>query len=336
MAHNLEMRTIDGVTSASFAYATRDGATQPWHGLGFAHEGLMTTEEALSLSRVGALYVSRFQHEHNGVPCGTYGIQRHDIVTVNGPVPMPGVTVGGEKSYSIVQYADVARNFADAAFNPGARVVDTMGALGVGERMFATFMGEKTDIRAGDPIESYNILSTSHDGTGAVLWFGSDTRVVCQNTLRIAIAGAKNVTSIRHTKNGEQNVKIAVKALADAVECRAKRVAAFKLMGNREMSVGEFKLFLDALYPVEKDADGKDETGGKTVAKRERLTNLFEGAGTGSALAGRTAWGAFQAVTQDADEGARGKNPWLTSLLNGTENDKRQKAFDYLLTIMGA
>lgn len=336
MAHNLEIRNIDGVESASFAYATRDGASQPWHGLGFAHEGLMTTEEALSLSRVGALHVSRFQHEHNGIPCGTYGMQRHDIVTVNGPTPMQGVTVGGEKSYSIVQYADVARNFADAAFQPGARVVDTMGILGAGERMFSTFMGEKTDIRPGDPIESYNILSTSHDGTGAVLWFGSDTRVVCQNTLRIAIAGAKNVTSIRHTKNGETNVKIAVAALKDAVECRAKRVEAFKLMGNREMTVAEFKLFLDHLYPLTPDAAGALPTDGKTVAKRERLSNLFEGAGIGSPLAGKTAWGAFQAVTQDADEGARGKQPWLTSLLNGTENDKRQKAFDYLLTIMGA
>jgi len=257
-------------------------------------------------------------------------------VTVNGPVPMPGVTVGGEASYSVIQYADTARNFGDAAFGPGARVCDTMGLLGVGERMFATFKGETVDIRPGDAVESYNILSTSHDGTGAVLWFGSDTRVVCQNTLRIAIAGAKNVTSIRHTKNGQQNVNIAVKALADAVECRAKRVEAFKLMGNREMTVAEFKLFLDHLHPLEKNADGSLPTNGKTVAKRERLTALFEGAMTGAPLAGKTAWGAFQAVTQDADEGARGSQPWLTSLLNGTENDKRQKAFDYLLTIMGA
>lgn len=332
MAHNLEIRIIDGVESASFAYAIRPGTALPWHGLGLSHDGLMTVDEALVKSRTGALVVSKYEHRHNGVACGTYGIQRHDIRTEGGEAtPMRGVSVG--EDYSVVQYGDAVRNFADAAFGSGARVTDTMGILGNGERMFTTFLGETTDIRPNDPITSYNILSTSHDGTGAVLWFGSDTRVVCQNTLRIALANMRNTISIRHTKNAQPNVNAACKALALAAEIRAKRVEAFKVMGNREVSVAEFKMFLDALYPLKRDGDGKEETGGKTVAKRERLTALFEGAATGSRLAGKTAWGVFQAVTQDADETARGQQPWLTSLLNGTQNDTRQRAFDYLLAL---
>ena len=337
MAHNLEIR--NGV--ASFAYAIRENVRLPWHGLGQSHNGLMVIGEALSLSRVGGLIVSKYENRLNGRRTGTFGIQRHDVLTTCAPrpcegidceacdgegcdglpcaycagagcdpatlglpTPMDGVSVGSD--YSVIQFGDTARNFCNAAFGTDSRVVDTMGVLGAGERMFTTFLGETTDIRPGDPITSYNILSTSHDGTGAVLWFGSDTRVVCQNTLRIALANMRNTVSIRHTKNAQPNVNAACKALADAVALRAKRVEAFKVMGNRDVTVGEFKMFLDALYPVKRDGEGKEETGGKTVAKRERLTALFEGAATGSRLAGKTAWGVFQAVTQDADETARG------------------------------
>jgi len=349
--HDLEIR--DGI--ASFAYAVRPGVNLPWHGLGQAHEGLMSVETALEKSRTGRLLVSKFQHTLNGVPCGTFGIQRHDVTVklscntcetcVSVPAegeekapclnpsdtglasPMSGVTVGSE--YCIIQYGDTVRNFATAAFGVNANPVDTMGLLANGAKMFTTFLGETTDIRAGDPIQTYNILTSSHDGTGVVLWFASDTRVVCQNTLRVAIAGMVNETRIRHTKNAEGAVAAATSALHDASVLRAKRVEAFKIMGSREVTGDEFKAFLDAYCG--KLAEGEDK--GRRLSHRTRLTDLFEGAGKGSNVAGKTAWGIFQAVTQDQDEGARGKQPWLTSLLNGTQNDHRQKAFDYLLAL---
>lgn len=327
MAHNIRIRLLDGVERASFAYSIRPGVALPWHGLGQAHEtGLMDMDTALALSDVGEFTVEKREMIMGDKPTGVFGMwSRQD------GAPLAGVAVGAD--YGTVQYADTIRNFSEAAFGEDARVVDTMGLLGAGERMFTTFLGETTDIRPGDPITSYHILTSSHDGTGAVLWFGSDTRVVCQNTLRIALANMRNTISIRHTKNAQPNVDAACKALALAVEIRAKRVEAFKVMGNREVTVTEFRAFLDALYPLKRDGDGKEETNGKTFVKRERLTNLFEGAGRGANLAGKTAWGVFQAVTQDADESARGKQPWLTSLLNGTQNDARQEAFDYLLAL---
>jgi Domain of unknown function (DUF932) len=351
MPHDLEIR--DGV--ASFAYAIREGVRLPWHGLGVSHEGLMTVEESLGLSRVGGLLVSKFQHTLNGVECGTFGVQRHDVTVklpcktcsacismvavgeerpaclsprdTGLPSPMSGVTVGAE--YCIIQYADTIRNFATAAYGAESRPVDTMGLLANGNRMFTTFLGETVDIRAGDPITTYNILTSSHDGTGVVLWFSSDTRVVCQNTLRVAIAGMVNETRIRHTKNAGEYVATATKALYNAKTVRDERVRAFKVMGNREVTVAEFNSFLDA-YCGKLD-EGEDK--GRKFTHRERLQSLFEGAGKGAGVAGKTAWGIFQAVTQDQDEGARGKQPWLTSLLNGTQNDHRQKAFDYLLAL---
>jgi phage/plasmid-like protein (TIGR03299 family) len=315
VAHNIA--NIGGVDQ--FAYAVREGVRLPWHGLGQPHEGLMVVGEALELSGVGALKVNKRETMIDGHGTGCYGM------VANGS-PLQGVSVG--PNYGVVQYDELLTGLVEAAFGTGAKVVDTMGLLGQGERMICTFLGDLAEILPGDAVQSYMISTSSHDGTGAVLWFGSETRVVCQNTLRIALAGAKNMASIRHTKNAQVSVAEALAALKVVREARDARIAAFKALGERQLSVAEFKAFLDALHPIE-----AGETKGKTVGTRNRLTSLFEGQGVGADLAGRTAWGAFQAVTQSADEGARGDQPWLTSLLNSTQNAYRQTAFDLLLKV---
>jgi phage/plasmid-like protein (TIGR03299 family) len=317
MSHNIELRN----RIHSFAYSVRPGVSLPWHGVGQKHDGLMVVGEALNLSRVGAIEVDKVELQANGASSGVFGIWRHDI-----NAPLAGVSVG--EDYGVVQYAETMRDFASAAFGD-ARVVDTMGALGKGEKAFMTILGEVEEIRKDDPVQSYTILTTTHDGTGAVQWFGTDTRVVCQNTLRVAVDGARNTTSIRHTKNAQKNVDAAIAAMKDSRLAREVRIAAFKAMGDRELSVAEFRTFLDTMHPIDGDVTRR------TINTRSRIQRLFEGAGIGSNVAGRTAWGAFQAITQSADENARGDQPWLTSLLNGTQNAYRQAAFDNLVALVG-
>lgn len=318
MAHNIEYR--NGMYS--FCHAVRAGVGKPWHGLGQSHEGLMTVEGAMNLARVADLRVHKHEFQFNGRGTGVYGIFREDTCDI-----IPKVAVGDR--YTIAQYPDLIREFADAAYGENSSVVDTMGVLGEGERMFTMFLGETSEIKDGDPVQSYYALTSAHDGSATVQFFGTDIRIVCANTLRVALKGEKrDAITIRHTSNMDTRIKEVTAALEEAREVRNERIAAFRKMSDRQMGLAEFKSFLDEIHPINGDEKTK-----RTVNTRNRLMDLYGGAGRGSSLAGYTAWGAFQAVTQMADETARGDQKWTTSLFGTTQNQDRQRAFDYLLAL---
>lgn len=81
--------------------------------------------------------------------------------------------------------------------------IETAGVLGNGERMFVTCrLGADSYLNGNaDAIKNYVVFSNSHDGSGAVLVFFTPVRVVCQNTLNMAIRGASNKIVFKHTKN---------------------------------------------------------------------------------------------------------------------------------------
>lgn len=82
-------------------------------------------------------------------------------------------------------------------------MIETAGALGYGERMFVTCkLGADSYLNGdSDAVKNYVVFSNSHDGSGAVMAFFTPIRVICQNTLNMAIKGASNKIIFKHTKN---------------------------------------------------------------------------------------------------------------------------------------
>ena len=107
------------------------------------------------------------------------------------------------RDYGIVQNTK-AFEFLDfiAECSGHAPQIVSAGALGFGERMFITAqLGEDSFLNPNDAVKNYVVFTNSHDGTGAVMCFFTPIRVVCQNTLNMAIKSCPNKVIFKHTKH---------------------------------------------------------------------------------------------------------------------------------------
>ena len=103
-------------------------------------------------------------------------------------------------------------------------VIETAGILGNGERMYVTAK-LPSDIylndNGTDPINDYVLFTNTHDGSGAVTVLFTPIRVICQNTLNMALKMAQNKLIYKHTPNvntrleftKEENIKFALHVL---------------------------------------------------------------------------------------------------------------------------
>lgn len=300
MAH--ELNIING--EASMAYA---GSEKPWHGLGLSVPGLMTTKEALVAGRLDYHVDIREMYTKKDISVGingefvevpeilipnTYATVRRDTNVVLG-------VVGG--GYTVVQNIE-AFEFFDHALGNGAACLETVGALGKGERIWA--MAKCPEIFepvAGDPIEKYLLLTTTHDGSGSIKCLFSNIRTVCANTLSLALKGSKNTISVKHTKNVKGGLAQAKELLTASSNYWEKSKEAYKSLASKQMDSGEVKKFLRNLFPGKKLLSETDEAA-EEVAKRtqnirDRVETLFNGQATGANLAGTTRYGMLNAVT---------------------------------------
>ena len=128
----------------------------------------------------------------------------------------------------------------------------TAGALGNGERIWvmARLVGD-IEIAPDDMVERYLLLSTSHHGKGAVSVRFTPIRVVCQNTLNLAMRGGTGVCTIRHTPYVRAHLRKAqaeeLRRISEKVFDGAER--RFRAMADRRMQTPEAFAYLDAVFP---------------------------------------------------------------------------------------
>src|SRR5690606_24504229 len=70
-------------------------------------------------------------------------------------------------------------------------------------------------IRVGydDLIEKYLFLTTSHDGSGSIVAAFTPIRIVCNNTLNVALKNKTNCIKIKHTNNAKDRLQEAHKLM---------------------------------------------------------------------------------------------------------------------------
>jgi phage/plasmid-like protein (TIGR03299 family) len=273
----------------------------PWHGLGKALREPATAAQAIAAASldwdvVKTPLLAFDGHVTHAIP-DRFAIVRKDWL--GKPRPIFGV-VGPE--YTPLQNRE-AFGFFDAIVGKKAAIYHTAGALGEGERVWVLAkLPQLMRIVPGDDAEKYLLLSNSHDGSSAVQIKFTPVRVVCQNTLAMALGQGRSLR-VPHRASLRSRMDDAAHLLASINHVYADIEMKFRDFAGRSIDGEQLARYLNRVFPDPEDRDNED---GLMRARRNRLrsTRLFE-AGRGSDLAGvrGTLWAAYNGVTELVDHG---------------------------------
>lgn len=118
--------------------------------------------------------------------------------------------------YKVVQNVD-AFSFTDELLGKGVRY-ETAGSLQNGKKVWLLARFPREYIIAGERISPYLVFSNTHDGSGSVKVAVTPVRVVCNNTLNLALDTARRSFSMIHTGNIQDKIQEAKDTLFMAEE----------------------------------------------------------------------------------------------------------------------
>lgn len=317
----------------------------PWHGLGTKLDNPATASEAIVAGGLDweVFLTPTFYQDQGGYVT---------IQSANDKVPQQAVIrkdtgtllgVVGSR-YKVLQNKDAFSLF-DAIVGEKLAVYHTAGYLGNGEKVWllAKLPGKIVTTKE-DISEKYLLLAHGHDGSLRVTIMFTPVRVVCQNTLNLALGSNATRWTSKHTLNVGNNLSKIKESLGilnnqfSIMEALSQKLVARSL--KQEEADKYFKsIFLKKLsssQPGENQEVMQDEIHGKTLAILEEVSELFE-TGKGTELKGirGTAWGAFNAVAEYVDH-KRGRTPETRhiSLLFGAGANIKQDAWDKAVTLI--
>lgn len=164
---------------------------KPWHGIGTIVEECPYSEEALRLAGLDWNVEQRDVYTDNGTLVSGYKANVRDS-----DQSILGVV---SDRYQIVQNRE-AFAFTDELLGQGIRY-ETAGSLQDGRKVFILARLPQRFIIAGDEITPYFVIMNSHDGSCSIKAAMTPVRVVCQNTLNLALRTAKRTWTAKHTTN---------------------------------------------------------------------------------------------------------------------------------------
>lgn len=111
----------------------------------------------------------------------------------------------------------------------------------------------------GDKFEPYVCFTNSHDGTGAIKIAMTPIRVVCNNTLNMALAGAKRIWSTKHMGNMNAKLAEARHTLALANDYMESLSIEADKLANTKMDEDEVIKTLNEMFPLDEDASDRQK-----------------------------------------------------------------------------
>lgn len=191
--------------------------------------------------------------------------------------------------YKIVQNNE-AFSFTDNLIGGDVRY-ETAGALQGGRKVWLLAKLPETEI-VGDAVEPYLCFTNSHDGTGAIRICMTPIRVVCNNTLNLALAGAKRAWSTKHLGNVDQKIREARHCLEMANRYMGDLAEYADVLTKTQVSDEELKKILNEMFPVEDDATNRKKSSAEQ-AKESYMICYFA---PDIAKFQGTAWGVVNAM----------------------------------------
>jgi len=288
-----------------------------WHGFGTVVPENIPWAQAIKLAgldwEVGLSPLFAVLDSGKRVSTSAYGVVRGQDDRVLGVV--------GDR-YTPIQNAEAFGVF-ERLFGDEARL-HTAGSLKGGQVIWGLAELKETEI-AGDRYRRFLLVTTAHDGSGALLAIPTNTRVVCWNTLSAAKAvGRKEVGfKVRHTQSAPTALAAKTDELGvalgifDDFAIRAARLADITVTdGDLVDLCREFTV----CKPYRDLGTAEFITQGP-AADILQLSYL----GTGNAAYGGTLYGLLQGVTEYVDHHSR-----------GARRSREESRFAYILTGSGA
>ncbi len=210
--------------------------------------------------------------------------------------------------YQVVQPAEILEFYRDLT-EVGGFQLETAGVLKEGRKLWALARtGQSATLKGKDEVNGYLLLATACDGTLATTAQFTSVRVVCNNTLQIALGHSASAVKVPHRSQFDaQAVK---RQLGIAISSWDAFMARTKALAERKMSDSAAEAFLRRVLTystpnvADRDALAVNERAIKAVGQ------LYAGRGKGADLASAsgTAWGLVNAVTEYVDHHRRARS----------------------------
>lgn len=217
---------------------------KPWHGLGQIVTEAPTSKDALILAGLDWKVLQEpIYTESNDLITG----YKANVRSTDGKVL--GVV---SDRYKVVNN-DEAFAFTDALLGEGVRY-ETAGSLQNGRKVWLLAKLPYEYLITGDRISPYLVFSNTHDGSGAIKVALTPIRIVCNNTLNLALSTTKRCWSAIHTGEIKNKIQEAKDTLFMAEKYMDELGREFEQLRMKKMSEKEVLDYIDILLPVDDSA----------------------------------------------------------------------------------
>ncbi|MBX9900722.1 MAG: DUF932 domain-containing protein [Burkholderiaceae bacterium] len=234
--------------------------------------------------------------------------------------------------FRVVQPREILEFYRDLTEISGFEL-ETAGVLKEGRKVWALAKTNQSAVLKGnDVVKAYLLLATACDGTLATTAQFTSIRVVCNNTLAIALKNNAGAVKVPHNTHFDpQAVK---KQLGISVASWDGFMYRMKTLSERKVKSHEAMNFFLRVFTE------ADSVSGGLANERaiKKVQTLYDGQGKGAELASSkaTAFGLLNAITEyvDHERRARSTDHRLESAWFGQGATLKQKALDQALLMV--
>lgn len=227
---------------AAFVESMFSVREKPWHGLGTIVKEAPDSREALRLAGLDWEVHQKPVYTESGIIPGYKANVRSTDQKVLGVVT---------DRYKVVQNTE-AFAFTDALLGNGVRY-ETTGSLQGGRKVWLLARLPREYIISGERISPYLVFSNTHDGSGAVRVAVTPVRVVCNNTLNLALQTASRSWSMVHTGDIKGKIREAEDTLFKAEDYMDKLGNEFEALRRKKVTDRQLMEYIETLLPVAKN-----------------------------------------------------------------------------------
>ena len=271
----------------------------PWHGLGKRVSKGVTAEQMIR--EAGLDWEVHLQPARGAREINRKGeFSRYEVVRLPGKEREETEVLLGvvSRRYKPLQNVE-AFEFFDPIVGDKKAYFETAGALGEGERIWVMAkMPDAMEIVPGDECSKYLLLSNTHSGDGSVIVKFTAVRVVCQNTLMMAMEDGQKAYRVRHSKQMQFKLDELREFLAITQDVFQNAEKSFRRLAQIHMTKDRLDRYFEAVFPRTEAQKKKGENPERWGALRE----MFESRPDLQMPGVRgTLWGAYNAITRFED-----------------------------------
>ncbi len=346
MAHQLEQMAYIGET--------------PWHGLGnqlTQNQPIEVWAQQAGMNwRIESSHVSYMAQNDRGQSIIMPFEEQRVLYRSDTHAPLSVVS----QRYQEVQPKQILEFYRDLTEQSGFEL-ETAGVLKGGKKFWALARtGQSAALKGKDVSNAYILLATACDGTLATTAQFTSIRVVCNNTLAIALKGQSSTGVVKVPHSTRFDAERVKQQLGVSVRAWDKHMYEMKQLTQRKVTQTEAAAYFDAVFnntglsPIEQDegiiqfyrnvasqanpvpkADNRTEPNGRAMSK---VMTMFNGHGRGAELSSAkdTAYGLLCAITEftDHERRAMSQDHRLDSAWFGAGAGLKQRGLEQALRML--